>query len=192
MAADQQRNQQRINDHGQHQFTQTQIDGQRAENCADDRNAPGGKNEDASEFAGVQPPAHVVEDSEDERARPASTASSMTKIRGRFPSSRLAGRKRRRKQRIETFVGQFAREAAIEHQCAGKGEDQPEQAAGDFAHFIRGGSKAKLKSSRMTMANAPAAFSDSLVRNSMARSLRATDSAWRNDSQSAPSSVWRR
>src|SRR6185437_16568815 len=40
-------------------------------------------------------------------------------------------------------------------------------------------SNTKLNSSRMAMANAPAAFSDSFVRSSMARSLRAMESACR-------------
>ena len=64
-----------------------------------------------------------------------STASTSTIIRKSFAQEQRRAGDGRGDQRVQAVVGQLAREAAIQDQRAGEGEDDPEQAA---RHFARG------------------------------------------------------
>ena len=65
-----------------------------------------------------------------------STASTRTIVGQRLAEEQRGAGNGRGDQRVQAIVGQLAREAAVQHQRAGEGEDDPQQAAGDFARRL--------------------------------------------------------
>src|SRR3954447_6788872 len=111
----------------------------------------------------------------------ASMNSSMTKFDAAFPSKRLEGDSGEDISASRQSFGSSRTNERLKTRAPANAKTSQRSPPPISRVTSEAGSKAKLKRRRITIANAPAPFSDSLVRNSMARSLRAINSAWRSD-----------
>src|ERR1039458_626789 len=119
----------------QHHFPQPDVDRQGAENRARHGHSPGAQRHHHHQLPELGSPTDIVKDPEQgERDQ-------LHRHHQNVVGQRLAQEQRRagdggRDERVQAVVLQFAREAAVQQQRSGEGEDNPQQAAGDLARRL--------------------------------------------------------